>query len=40
MNNICSYCDFNDCELNKLFIIILNQFNNSSDFEIKKMNIG
>lgn len=40
MNNICSYCDFNDWELNKLFIIILNQFNNSSDFEIKKMNIG
>lgn len=24
MNNICSYCDFNDWELNKLFIVILN----------------
>lgn len=24
MNNICSYCDFNDWELNKFFIVILN----------------
>lgn len=39
MNNICSHRDPNDREPNKLFTVI-NQFNNSSDPEIKKMNIG
>lgn len=40
MNNICSHRDPNDREPNKLFTVTPNQFNNSSNPDIQKMDIG